>query len=172
MVFNSNNSTNTEPFLCSFLRARKQDHLFWDVKRRYTAQVAHWCKSEILQMKTIENVFKLTMQGGVQVKKDYSLGVDIVPWAADTGLHAGVVFAKNFESLQVLCGGVYPWWHSLPSSHNVSYGCQIWRSSVTQWFVGLIISSSGGLWDCFFWAAEDYCLYFFHSQHCFLTENF
>lgn len=49
-------------------------------------------------MKTVENVFKLIMQEGVQVEKDYGWGVDIVPWAADTRQHATMVFAKNMKA--------------------------------------------------------------------------
>lgn len=48
-------------------------------------------------MKTVDNVFKFTIQGGVQVEMDYSLGVNTVPWAPDTRPHAAVVYMKAFR---------------------------------------------------------------------------
>lgn len=60
-------------------------------------------------MKTLENVFKLSMQGGLQVEQDYGLEVDTVLWIADTRPHAAAVFAKNMKAFsRGVC--VCVWW--------------------------------------------------------------
>lgn len=82
-------------------------------------------------MMTVENVFKLTMQK-VHVEKDYGLGVDTVPWAADTRPHAAVVFAKNMKAFSWCvclgqCGG------SLMIQLALLSQCFLWMSNMKEY---------------------------------------